>query len=41
MKKENEEDDLNFYEQENLDEDVEDDKISAVEEGFMLGYMMN
>ena len=37
--KEKYEDEENFYNAECLEEYVEDDEISAEEEGFMIGYL--
>ncbi len=33
------EDDLDFYAENRLDLSVEDDEISGLEEGFMMGYL--
>ena len=32
--------DLDFYAEKYLEENIEDDEISAGEEGFMMGYIM-
>jgi len=31
--------DLNFYNQESIEQELEDDGISSMEEGFMMGYL--
>lgn len=30
---------LDFYDEANIEESLEDDEISIIEEGFMLGYL--
>lgn len=37
---ESEGDDLDFYAEKYLQENIEDDEISGMEQGFMTGYMM-
>ena len=39
MKMEEHDDEGNFYNEQQLELNVEDDEISAEEEGFMLGYL--
>ena len=33
------EEDLNFYNKDLIEEDLENDEINSMEEGFMLGYL--
>lgn len=33
------EEDLDFYNELRLEENLEDDEINALEEGFMIGYL--
>ena len=33
------EEDLNFYNKDLIEEDLENDEINSEEEGFMLGYL--
>lgn len=33
------EEDLNFYSQVQLEQSLDDDEISSLEEGFMVGYL--
>lgn len=33
------EEDLNFYSQAQLEQSLDDDEISSMEEGFMVGYL--
>ena len=37
---ESEGDDLDFYAEKYLQENIEDDEISGTEQGFMIGYIM-
>ena len=33
------EEDFNFYNEAAIEQELEDDEISSVEEGFMIGYL--
>ena len=33
------EEDLDFYNQASIEQDLENDEIDSIEEGFMVGYM--
>ena len=36
---ESDEEDLNFYNKDLIEEDLENDEINSEEEGFMIGYL--